>query len=113
MSALNLFANRFIHSIKQPDINQGIQDFRQTADAVLLDVRTPQEYRSGHVPGSQNLPLQSLDRITNIVNNRNIPLFVYCQSGGRSRQAAAILQQMGYPNVKNLGGIANYHGKVE
>lgn len=44
---------------------------------------------------------------------KDTPLFVYCYSGGRSRQAADILKGMGYTNVKNLGGIASYTGKVE
>ena len=98
---------------KQPDINKGILEYRNTDGAVLLDVRTPQEYREGHVPGSKNVPLQQLDKISSIADNKNIPLFVYCYSGGRSRQAAAVLQSMGYTNVTNIGGIAAYSGKVE
>lgn len=47
--------------LRHPDINQGIRDYSQATNAVLLDVRTPQEYREGHVPGSRNLPLQSID----------------------------------------------------
>ena len=48
-----------------------------------------------------------------IADNKNIPLFVYCFSGGRSRQAASMLQHMGYNNVQNIGGITAYSGKVE
>ena len=44
---------------------------------------------------------------------KDTPLFVYCHSGARSRQAAALLAQMGYTNAKNIGGIAAYRGKVE
>ena len=40
------------------------------------------------------------------------PLFAYCHSGSRSSQAAAMLRHMGYTNVKNIGGIAGYTGKV-
>ena len=47
---------------KTPDINRGIADCRNTEGAVLLDVRTPQEYREGHIPGSINIPLQQLDK---------------------------------------------------
>ena len=78
-----------------------------------MDVRTPQEYREGHIPGSKNVPLQTIDKISSVADNKNIPLFVYCYSGGRSRQAAAVLQSMGYTNVTNIGGIAAYSGKVE
>ena len=98
---------------KHPDINKGIQEYRNTNGAVLLDVRTPQEYREGHIPGSKNVPLQQLDKISSVAHNKDIPLFVYCYSGGRSRQAVSMLQHMGYTNVQNIGGIAAYQGKVE
>ena len=103
----------FFDFLKQPDINKGVMEYRNTDEAVLLDVRTPQEYREGHIPGSRNVPLQQLDKISSVADNKNIPLFVYCHSGGRSRQAAAALGQMGYTNVRNIGGIAAYQGKVE
>ena len=48
---------------KGPDINQGLKQFEETPGAVLLDVRSPGEYRQGCLPGSQNLPLQAIDRI--------------------------------------------------
>jgi len=99
--------------LKQPDINNGIKEYSQISGAVLLDVRTYQEYRSGHIPGSQNVPLQAIDRVEERLENKDTPLYVYCQSGARSRQAARILKQMGYSNVNNIGGIAAYYGKVE
>ena len=98
---------------KQPDINQGVQEFKNAAGAVLLDVRTPQEYREGHIPGSQNVPLQQLDKVEEVTENKDTILYVYCHSGARSRQAVSLLNHMGYPNVHNIGGIAAYSGKVE
>ena len=47
---------------KQPDINNGLKEYAEKENAVLLDVRTPQEYREGHIPGSKNVPLQTLTR---------------------------------------------------
>jgi len=98
---------------KQIDINKGLKEYAQTENAVLLDVRTPQEYREGHIPGSKNVPLQTLDNVSSITENKDTPLFVYCHSGARSRQATGLLQHMGYTNVQNIGGIAAYKGKVE
>ena len=98
---------------KQPDINKGLKEYAETENAVLLDVRTPQEYGEGHIPGSKNVPLQTLDKVRSVVENKDTELFVYCYSGARSRQATAMLQHMGYTNVQNIGGIAAYHGKVE
>lgn len=99
--------------LKQPDINQGVEEYKAALDAVLVDVRTVQEYREGHIPESKNVPLQQIDKIASIVKNKGTQLYVYCYSGSRSRQAASILRQMGYTNVNNIGGIAAYSGKVE
>jgi rhodanese-related sulfurtransferase len=98
---------------KQPDINQGVQEYKNAAGAVLLDVRSPQEYREGHIPGSQNVPLQQLDKVEEVTENKDTVLYVYCRSGARSRQAVSLLKHMGYTNVHNIGGIAAYSGKVE
>ena len=104
---------RFFDFLKGPDINQGVKEYSTTDGAVLLDVRTPDEYRQGHIPESKIVPLQSIDKVTVMINNKATPIFVHCLSGARSRQAAAILKQMGYTNVKNIGGISTYAGKVE
>lgn len=48
----------FFDFFKQSNINQGIEEYKMTAGAVLLDVRTPQEYQEGHIPESKNVPLQ-------------------------------------------------------
>ena len=104
---------RFFDFFKQPDINQGVKEFRQREGAVLLDVRTPQEYRDGFIPGSKNVPLQTIDKVDAVAENKDTVLYVYCHSGARSCQAASILQHMGYTNVNNIGGIAAYRGKVE
>ena len=103
----------FFDFFKQPDIDKGLKEYAEKENAVLLDVRTPQEYREGHIPGSKNVPLQTLDKVRSVVENKDAELFVYCYSGARSRQATAMLQHMGYTNVQNIGGIAAYHGKVE
>lgn len=103
----------FLDFLKGSDINQGVKDYEAASGAVLLDVRTEGEYRAGHIPGSKNIPLQALDKVTDLVKNQDTPLFVYCHSGARSSQAVRLLQGMGYSKVKNIGGIASYKGKVE
>ena len=104
---------RLVDFLKGPDINQGVKEYSTTDGAVLLDVRTPDEYRQGHIPGSKNVPFQSISKVAGMIDNKSTPIFVYCLGGVRSRQAAAILQQMGYTNVKDIGGIAAYSGKME
>ena len=99
--------------LKQSDINQGVLEYQNTQGAVLLDVRTPQEYAEGHIPGSINIPLQSIDEAEAELENKDTELFVYCHSGARSSQAVALLEEMGYTKVNNIGGIAGYKGEVE
>ena len=103
----------FFDFLKGPDIGEGVREYNATPGAVLLDVRTPEEYREGHIPGSKNVPLQALDNVASVAENKNMALYVYCHSGARSRQAAGLLRRMGYRNVNNIGGIAAYAGKVE
>ena len=99
--------------VKQQNINQGIKSFHSTPGALLLDVRSPEEFDLEHIPGSQNLPLPQLDKISTLTDNENIPLFVYCHSGVRSRQASVLLSYRGYTNVNDIGGIADYTGRME
>ena len=103
----------FLNLFKQADINQGVKEYTATPGAVLLDVRTPEEYRGGHIPGSKNVPLQAIGKVVSVAENKDTTRYVYCYSGVRSRQAAGLLQRMGYRYVNNIGGIAAYAGKVE
>ncbi len=99
--------------LKTPDINAGLERFRATDGAVLLDVREADEYAAGHIPGSLNLPLSSLSAAEITVPDPKTPLFVYCLSGARSSQAVTRLQKLGYRKVENIGGIRGYRGEKE
>ncbi len=103
----------FFDFLRSSDINQGVTEWSNTPNAVLLDVRTQEEYQEGHIPGSKNVPLSMINKISSVVWDKDTPLYVHCLSGARSRQAVASLGQMGYTNVKNIGGISAYRGKVE
>lgn len=97
----------------RPDINENLKEFEKEENAVLLDVRTHEEFAEGHIPNSKNLPLQMIDKAGKFIDNEDVPVFVYCRSGGRSSMAQEALKSMGYKNVKNLGGINGYNGRVE
>lgn len=94
------------------DINDGVAEFNSTPGAVLLDVRSAEEYRGGHIEKSVNLPLDKIGSIEYIVEDKDTPLYVYCLSGGRSGRAVSYLKKSGYGKVKNIGGISSYRGKV-
>lgn len=99
-------------SLKPKDINEGVKNFLSTENAVLLDVRTPEEYSAGHIEGSRNFPLGNIQQITSLITDKSTPIFVHCQSGARSARAASQLKQMGYTDVNDIGGIMSYRGKV-
>lgn len=97
---------------KKTDINEGVRLFLNTRPAVLLDVRTKEEYAQGHIKGSINIPLQEIEKAQQTVENKELPLFVYCRSGSRSAQAVKALKMMGYENARNIGGIIGYEGEL-
>lgn len=100
-------------AFRSPDINDGVEEFRNTKGAHLIDVREPEEYEQGHIPGSVNIPLQQFARISEVVKDKDAPLFVYCRSGARSGRAASGFFKLGYTNVRNIGGILSFKGEVE
>lgn len=104
---------KLFNIFKKPNFNRSIKDFKKDPNAILLDVRSVKEYESGHVPGSHNLPLKSIGDVASVTANKDATLYVYCQSGARSKQAVAALKSMGYSNVRNIGGMASYHGEIE
>ena len=93
------------------DINDAIEEYKTTPGAFLIDVRTVPEYEAGHIEGAINVPLNSIHFIVNHVRDIEAPLYVYCQSGARSGQATSMIREMGFKNVKNIGGINRYKGK--
>ncbi|MDC7292862.1 MULTISPECIES: rhodanese-like domain-containing protein [unclassified Butyrivibrio] len=98
--------------IKRTDINSEIEKYKATAGAVLLDVRTEEEYKNGHIPGSINLPVEEIQKIEDVITDKNVPVFVYCLRGGRAGRAVKIMQTFGYKDVKNIGGIMAYKGLI-
>lgn len=89
-----------------PSIEEGLEKMKEVPNAVLLDVRSEQEYGDGHLAGSINIPI---NKIGGISIPKETPLFVYCHSGARAGRAVAFLQKTGYEAV-NIGGISNYNG---
>jgi rhodanese-related sulfurtransferase len=71
--------------------------------AILIDVRTPAEFKDGHVPGSKNVPLDTIQNKVKKIENLNKPIVLCCRSGMRSGQATAILKRNGVQNVYNGG----------
>jgi phage shock protein E len=78
-------------------------------NALLLDVRTAEEYAEGHISGSQLLPYDEIkSRASELPVDRNTPIIVYCRSGNRSAIAARTLAELGFNNIYDLGGIKDW-----
>ncbi|MBR2667111.1 MAG: rhodanese-like domain-containing protein [Oscillospiraceae bacterium] len=100
-------------SIRRMDINTGVEEARATESGVLVDVRTEEEYAEGHIPGSINFPSPYIQRLGDQFPDLDTPLFLYCKSGARSKRSCRLLASVGYTNITNLGGIADWTGPVE
>ena len=96
----------------KPAFDEGAEEFRKTPGARLIDVRSAEEYAGGHLAESENVPLDQIAGVAALAADKSTPLFVYCYSGARSAQAVSLLKRMGYTNVKNIGGIKDYHGGI-
>ena len=80
---------------------------------VILDVRTAQEFASGHIPGAVLLPNETIGTEDNhLLPDKDQLILVYCRSGNRSKQAAEKLAQLGYTNIVEFGGINSWTGEI-
>jgi phage shock protein E len=74
--------------------------------AIIVDVRTPEEFRDGAYPGAKNIPLSDLGRRLGEIP-KDKPVILYCASGVRSSSAAQAMKQAGYADVTNAGGLGD------
>ena len=96
-----------------PDRDSALAHRLVEEGALLLDVRTPQEYAQGHIEGAVNIPHdQVADEIEQIAEltggDEGKAIVVYCRSGRRSGLAKETLAEHGYGRVSNLGGMSNW-----
>lgn len=85
----------------------GANAMAATKDSVIIDVRTEPEWVSGHLKNAVHIPLVDIgDKIKSHEPNLDKEIMLYCRSGNRSGKAKIILEDLGYTNVKNIGGIS-------
>lgn len=80
---------------------------------IILDVRTEQEYESGHIPNAICIPNESIgDSAPKQLPDKSQLILIYCRSGRRSKQAAQKFADMGYTNIREFGGINTWQGET-
>ncbi len=78
-------------------------------NAVLIDVRTAEEYNDGHIKNSINIPVMAVaTNASQFIPDKTKNIIVYCLTGSRSSYASAVLKKAGYQNVYDFGAIANW-----
>ncbi len=92
------------------DASSFAQKVKSTPDAVIVDVRTPVEYIGGHLENAQNIDWRGNDfEVKTGKIDKSKPVFIYCQSGGRSASAVSKLREDGWKEVYELeGGISSW-----
>ena len=80
---------------------------------IILDVRTPEEFKEKHIPGAINVANEAIgeSEIPELPDKSQL-ILVYCRSGRRSKEAAEKLAKLGYTNVVEFGGIIDWTGEV-
>ena len=72
-------------------------------DVVLVDVRTPEEYRAGHKEGALNIPVDEVEQLApQLLPDENAVILLYCRTGKRADKAMETLRKMGYSHLENL-----------
>ena len=97
----------------QISMNEAMEMMETEEGYIILDVRTMEEYKEGHIPGAICVPNETIgeNEIEELPDKEQM-ILVYCRSGNRSKQAAAKLAEQGYTQIYEFGGIIDWPGEV-
>lgn len=98
--------NRLFCRLDKMDFNydEAMEIYKRN-NALLIDVRTPEEYREKHIDGAINIPIYEIDNIKNEIIDSNKVILLYCKTGKRSKIVKQILMQNGYKNVYTFNAM--------
>ena len=102
------------NSYRQISMNEAVEMMKKESGYIILDVRRPDEYAEGHIPGAINIPNEKIGtaEISELPDKSQL-ILVYCRSGRRSKEASEKLVKLGYTNIVEFGGIQDYEGEIE
>ena len=98
---------------RQITMEEAAKRMEQEPAAIILDVRRPDEYQAGHIPGAIYIPNETIgsEELPQLPD-KDQTILVYCRSGNRSKQASEKLAALGYTQVLEFGGILDWTGQV-
>ena len=98
---------------RQVTMEEAVDMMAQEQDYQILDVRTWEEYKQGHIPGAICIPNETIgtEPLPQLPDQNQL-ILVYCRSGNRSKQASEKLAKLGYSNVVEFGGINSWTGET-
>ena len=102
-----------VPAYRQVAMEEAVAMMETEDNYVILDVRTPEEFRDGHIPGAVNIANETIgtEEIPELPDKDQL-ILVYCRSGNRSKQASQKLAVLGYTKVVEFGGIHDWTGEV-
>ena len=101
------------NTYRQISMDEAVTMMAQETGYIILDVRRPDEFAAGHIPGAINVANESIgtDEIPELPDKNQL-IMVYCRSGRRSKEAAEKLVKLGYTNIVEFGGILDWKGEI-
>ena len=102
------------NSYRQISMDEAVKMMKDEKNYIILDVRRPDEYAQGHIPGAINVPNEEIGtaEIAALPDKSQL-ILVYCRSGRRSKEASEKLVELGYTNIVEFGGILDWKGEIE
>ena len=102
------------NSYRQISMDEAVKMMKDEKNYIILDVRRPDEYAEGHIPGAINVPNEEIGtvKIAELPDKSQL-ILVYCRSGRRSKEASEKLVKLGYTNIVEFGGILDFKGELE
>ena len=101
-------------SYRQISMDKAVKMMKDEKNYIILDVRRPDVYAEGHIPGAINVPNEEIGtaEISELLDKSQL-ILVYCRSGRRSKEASKKLAGLGYTNIVEFGGINDWNGEIE
>ena len=106
-------SNNKTNTHRQISMDEAVKMMAEETGYIILDVRRPDEFAAGHIPGAINVANETIGKneIPELPDKNQL-IMVYCRSGRRSKEASEKLVKLGYTNIVEFGGILDWKGEI-